>query len=422
MTKKKITFSLPFKYDAILAPFYGIILPGAFIHGVLEFYASGFSFYFFRDVFNTFITIVAFILFGFGIINKRNLITISVYSILFSILFTFVLGIFDSNFIFEPFFLQAQILILVLSFAISMLVHYNKAIYIFIFNIIFIIFCYVTTGQEYSVIKFIYYAIIVCGASLISYVGQRRYVLLSKKMKIATKINEEQNEKLKSMNTSKDQLLRIIGHDLRTPFHQVNLLIGMIAETKNQTERKELEYLIKEASQNGNQILEDLLTWGEKYREQSEIILEKQSITEIIYRVFEFSDFGSRAKKIRLINNVDPDLKLNINTAMTETILRNLIANAIKFSHPKSNIIVASEKVEKGVLISVQDCGIGMCQEVVDNLFSKDKNKSTFGTADEKGTGYGLNISKRLMERQKGTLKIYSVPDNGTIANLFFPM
>ena len=138
-------------------------------------------------------------------------------------------------------------------------------------------------------------------------------------------------------------------------------------------------------------------------------------------KVFAFSDLKTKNKEISLINKLPRDLKVTINPAMMETVMRNLIANAIKFSHRGSDIIVKSEKIGGQVRIAIEDNGIGMCNDSLYNLFEKEKNNSTTGTENERGTGFGLSIAKKLVEKQNGVLEIESEYNKGTTINLYFP-
>ena len=157
------------------------------------------------------------------------------------------------------------------------------------------------------------------------------------------------------------------------------------------------------------------------YKEQSQVLLEDKEVSTIVDKVFKFSDMKRKRKQISLINKLPEDLKITINPAMMETVMRNLIANAIKFSHRGSYIIVKSEEMEGKIRIAIEDKGIGMDTDSLFRLFTTDKNNSTAGTENEKGTGFGLSIAKKLVEKQNGVLEIESEYNKGTTINLYFP-
>ncbi len=412
--KKKYPF---FKFDSVLTPIIFIIAPGTFIHSINEFLEGGYSSYFIRDICALAIIALGLLLYRFSLIQKSSLFPVAIYAIVGAVAITFIIGAYDPNFRFEPNFLQAEMILSLL-----MLVHYKEVKNLLIFNLFFVICCYFTVGNSYAIDKFIYHGMIVCGSGVMTYAGQSAFVRLVQKVKEANILIKDQNEELKKMNLAKDQLFRIIGHDLRTPFFQLKSLVEMINEVEDESEREEIRSLLIESADKGNQLLEDLLQWGNTYQHKYEVSLEKTYLSATIKRVFDFSEIKRKKKEITLINNIPDHLELTINPMMMETVMRNLIANAIKFSHIGSEIIVQSEKVGDQIRIDIVDNGIGISEKRLNMLFVNDKNESTVGTDNEKGSGYGLSISKKLVEKQNGIFEIQSQYNQGTTICMYFPV
>ncbi|WP_378178935.1 sensor histidine kinase [Aquimarina sp. SS2-1] len=419
---KPINFLEKITYDRILAPFFCVILPGTTLHGYIEYLSNGFSSYLWRDIVNVSILLLAVALVKFSVITKKGLIVISLYTIKLAIDATFIIGYFDPSFDFIYNFLHVQMIFATVIFAAGTLIQARHLLILNSMNILFIIICAFTIGKDYSVWRFVFCAVLVSGGGFIAYAGKKFVQSLFVKIKSARVLIEKQNEELRKMNASKDQLFRIIGHDLRTPFHQLNLLVELIAESKDEQERKEYADLIKESASKGNELLEDLLSWSKKNIDQLDVNFEEISIAKVVDKTFEFFKFNSGVKDIQLINELPQDLKLKISNAMMETVFRNLIGNAIKFSHPKSTIIVNCSVKNDYIDISVEDCGVGISSEQLEILFSDAQVVSTLGTADEKGTGYGLGIVKKLVEKQMGSFSIDSELKKGTKVILTFPM
>ncbi|WP_108804990.1 sensor histidine kinase KdpD [Aquimarina sp. Aq107] len=421
MKLKLLTFDSTWKYDRVLAPFFCVILPATALHGYIEYLNTGFSLYFYRDIANIIILTLGLVILKLDLITKKGLIVISLYTIRFAIDYTFIVGYFDSSFAFEYNFIHVQMIFATVIFAAGTLIHARHLFILNTMNILFVICCALTIGNEHSVMRFIFCGVLVSGGGFIAYAGKKFVQSLFRKIKSARVLIEKQNTELKKMNATKDQLFRIIGHDLRTPFHQMNLLIELISESKDENEKLEYLTLIKESATQGNELLEDLLSWDEKDVDHSDINLEEFSIAKIVNKTFEFYKFNSDVKEITLINEVPENIKLRISNSMMETVFRNLIGNAIKFSHPKSKIIVNCSINNNHINISVVDKGVGISSEQLKVLFS-DQVKSTSGTADEKGTGYGLGIVKKLVEQQMGSLSIDSELKKGTKVVLTFPL
>lgn len=410
------------KYDRILGPFFGVIYPGIILHGYIEYHNTGLSYYLLRDVVNLGVVLFATILFIFSIIKKQDVMAISLYAITLSIDYTFVVGYFDPTFRFEYNFLLVQMIFATVVFAAGTLIHLRHLLILNVMNMLFIIFCAFTIGKDYSISRFIFCAVLVSGGGFLAYAGQSFVKSLFKKIKSARALIEKQNNELKKMNAEKDQLFRIIGHDLRTPFHQLNLLVELMTESNDDREKQEYVRLIKESAAQGNELLEDLLGWGKKNADQTTITLEELPIAKVVDKTFEFFKFNSGVKEIKLINELPQNLKLRISDSMMETVFRNLIGNAIKFSHPKSEIVVNCSVKDDQIDVSITDCGVGISSERLEMLLSDEQFSSTLGTNNEAGTGYGLGIVKKLVERQMGSFSIDSQLKKGTTITLTFPM
>ena len=410
-----------FNYDRVLGPFFCTIFPCVSLHGVMEYQETGTSIYFLRDVINISVLILITILFFFSILKKKDLIVISLYTVEFAIIYTFVAGYFDPNFVFESNFIHVQLVFATIIFAAGTLIDIKHMLVLNILNILFIICCSLTVGKDYMVTRLVFYGLMVSGGGFIAYAGQKFVYSLFKKIKSARALIEEQNEELKKVNASKDQLFRIIGHDLRTPFHQLNHLIDFMEESSDQEQKQEYARLIKQSASKGTALLEDLLLWS-KNIDEIEVELEEMPIAQVVDNTFEFFKFNCGLKQIHLINELPKDLKLRISDSMMDTVFRNLIGNAIKFSHNNSKIVVESRIKDDYIDICVKDEGVGICSERMKILLSDDKTISTTGTNNEKGTGYGLGIVKKLVERQRGSFAINSKSEEGTTITLTFPI
>ncbi|MHA7056410.1 sensor histidine kinase [Aquimarina sp. M1] len=409
-----------FQFDKVLFTVMFIALPGIILDGIVEYNEGGLSPYFYRALITFVIVTGGLLVQRTGLMRKSRLLTLSVYTIVLGMMSSVFFGIHDPDFSFESFFLKVEVIISLLFFAVGMLVHFRHIIFLLTINFLFIFLC--TFYYPYFPLeKLTFYFVIVSGGGLMAYFCQRVLVQLSRKVKEANRLISIKNEELKEMNQSKDDLFRIIGHDLRTPFYQLRCLIDMVDDVDDEKEREHIKTMIKEAADRGNHLLEDLLEWGNIYKKQSRLLLEKKEISVIVDKVFAFSDLKTKKKEISLINRLPRDLKVTINPIMMETVMRNLITNAIKFSHRGSDIIVKSEKMDSYIRIAIEDKGVGMCDHSIYSLFTEEKNNSTTGTENERGTGFGLSIAKKLVEKQHGILEIQSEYNKGTTINLYFP-
>lgn len=398
-----------------------VAFPGVAIDAIVEYDTAGFTPYFYRDLFYMGLMIICLCFYRFMFIKRSDVYKIPVYVIVLGQMISVLYRTQNPNFNFEAYFLKAEIILALMMFGIGMLVHARHILILLLFNFVFMWTCCAMV-PSFPMGKFVFYGVIVSSSALLAYFSQRILINIYRKLKRANTIIQIKNEELSAMNQSKDQLFRIIGHDLKTPFHQLQSLVDMIDQTDSKEEQSQIKSLLKESASKGNQLLDDLLDWGNSHAQSAEVILEKQDLSEVVERVFEFSDFKRKTKEISLINKLPKNLIIAMNPTMMETVLRNLIANSIKFSHRGSAITVKSEHQDGIVKIAIIDKGIGMCKVSLGKLFTNDKNDTTTGTEDEDGTGFGLSIAKTLVEKQNGTFEVKSERNKGTTISLYFPL
>jgi signal transduction histidine kinase len=126
-------------------------------------------------------------------------------------------------------------------------------------------------------------------------------------------------------------------------------------------------------------------------------------------------------KHIMLINNCDMADTIWADKQMFQTVVRNIASNAIKFTNENGLVVISSEMSKDSTIIVIEDNGIGMSPETLEKLMVVSKNKSTEGTAGEKGSGMGLLISKEFIDKHHGTVKVESELGMGTKFVITFP-
>lgn len=228
---------------------------------------------------------------------------------------------------------------------------------------------------------------------------------------------KESEMKLRHLNYTKDRFFSIIAHDLKSPFlgllGYTNVLIDEYS-TIPPEELKEYILGINNIAQNSFKLLQNLLEWAKVQRGDKKIKTERISINEIVSSTFDLIEESARAKKINLENLTRINHIVSSDRTMTETVLRNLITNAIKFSHPMSKIIINSEENNNFIQISVKDFGMGMPSETLSKLFKIEHNISSKGTQNEIGTGLGLILCKEIVELLGGEIWVESEEYKGS--------
>lgn len=213
------------------------------------------------------------------------------------------------------------------------------------------------------------------------------------------------NEQLELMSAQKDKFFSIIAHDLKNPF---NTLIGFSDVLGKQVRSKDYEAIekiagfIQHASKNTYDLLVNLLEWSASQTGRIVFSPEMLDLTGLISDVVKLLSPSARQKSITLLTDIFPVLPVMADKAMVNTILRNLVTNAIKFTKPGGEIRISVKEDGKGVTVSVTDNGVGISATDLEGLFRIDKSHSTEGTQNEKGTGLGLLLCKEFAEKHGG--------------------
>ncbi|MCX7834054.1 MAG: tetratricopeptide repeat-containing sensor histidine kinase [Ignavibacteria bacterium] len=230
---------------------------------------------------------------------------------------------------------------------------------------------------------------------------------------------------LDNLNKTKDKLFSIIAHDLRSPFTVIQGFANILIEDWEKLSSKEIkEYLgfIYQSSVKTVDLLEKLLIWAKNQLGQISFKPETTYLKPILEDTLNFLKGPANYKNIEIIVSVADNLQIFVDKEMLKTILRNLIYNSIKFTNKGGKIYVTAQETGLGTEIKIQDNGIGMSKEIMENLFNLEKKKTVSGTLGEKGSGLGLVICNEFIKIHKGSIKVESQEGQGTTFILLFPL
>jgi two-component system sensor histidine kinase/response regulator len=231
-------------------------------------------------------------------------------------------------------------------------------------------------------------------------------------------------EELQEANVMKDKFFSIIAHDLRNPFTSLLGMSEFIEECIDHSSKEEIKRFIKTLRTSAKIIyalLENLLTWSGLQRSIIEHSPKTIFLNEITDHTVYLFQSGAEQKQITLRNRIQENTTVYADHKMVETIIRNLISNALKFTDTGGTIDVSAVPHNDFVEIAISDTGIGMSEEVISTLFRIDVKYSKTGTAGEKGTGLGLILCKELIEKNGGTIWVESEVGKGTTFRFTLP-
>lgn len=224
-------------------------------------------------------------------------------------------------------------------------------------------------------------------------------------------------KQLEDLNKSKDKFISILAHDLRGPFTPIlgyTELLATSAEYLTYQEIKEYAHSLDVIVKNQFQLLENILDWSRLESGRIKIEPKELNLFDEVKKVINLYQPIINDKEIKIIEKVDPSFEIITDQHSLNTILRNLISNAIKYTPRKGIIQIIATKENDGYKIQVIDNGIGIPEENLSKIFGGEKGFTTRGTANEKGTGLGLSICKELIEKLGGKIWVESEPGKGS--------
>ncbi|XDD46394.1 PAS domain S-box protein [Leptospira sp. WS39.C2] len=228
--------------------------------------------------------------------------------------------------------------------------------------------------------------------------------------------------RLEELNATKDKFFSIIAHDLKGPLGSHREFTKNLSENISQLteEERNLNFqILNESSEKLYSLMENLLHWASTQNGIINFKPVKIQVFELIQKTVDLLYLSIQKKQIQILNLVPKSLHIYADSFMIETIFRNLITNAIKYSNSNQTIeigyqILNGTTTQLSHQFFVKDEGVGMSDNQIHSLFRLDKKYSTPGTAQETGTGLGLILCKDFVEKHGGKIWVDSKYNHGT--------
>lgn len=237
---------------------------------------------------------------------------------------------------------------------------------------------------------------------------------------------QRRERELQEANDAKARLFSIIAHDLKGPIGAVASFAEIPYEefvTLDPNEQRQVLTDMHTSAARSLNLLEELMTWARNQTGQIEVRPVEVEAAEVVQDSVEAVLSAADQKGITLhTNDGAGEVSIWADRSMITTVLRNLLSNAIKFTPRGGSVTIeASKEDHTGSVLTVTDTGVGMSESVRDNLFRIDRHTSMHGTENEKGTGFGLILSKELVEKNHGDIHVDSTPGRGTTMRVVLP-
>lgn len=235
-------------------------------------------------------------------------------------------------------------------------------------------------------------------------------------------INRIQKEMIRT-NDHKDRIFSILAHDLKGPIGTMSKFLGYL--TSSLPERDELVFALNELKKSANQtylVLENLLDWVRNETKKTQCNLEKLNLSLILKNALDILNIQATEKGIFFETQISEKYSIYCDERMTSTVLRNILSNAIKYSHPNGKVLIEAEPVSHFMEIRFEDHGVGMTHDLLEKIIEGKRFTSGFGTVGEKGTGLGLLVCIELLKEQGGNFQVTSKPKEGTKIIIQLPL
>lgn len=228
------------------------------------------------------------------------------------------------------------------------------------------------------------------------------------------KIAKEKALELQISNDTKNKLLSILAHDLRSPLASIQNYLEVLSEFNlDDSEKKTIQAGLLNETKNTQQMLGNLLSWSKTQMEGVTVNLREINLKETLMPALMNQQTLAAEKCIHLEDLINETTVVLADRDMLQLVVRNLVNNAVKFTEAGGYISITSTTKKDRCLIRVKDNGQGIPYEMQEDLFTL-KVKSTFGTQNEKGVGLGLALCKEFTEIQNGKIWFESIPGSGT--------
>lgn len=248
--------------------------------------------------------------------------------------------------------------------------------------------------------------------------------LIAERNKTA-EILKKSEVQLKELVTTKDKFFNIVAHDLKNPFTSLLGASELLFENIDQISHeniKDLAMILNVSAKGGYSILQNLLDWSRSQTGLLKISPNKINLKDIIEQNISNLQLTATNKEIKILSEVNEDLFVNTDKDMINTILRNILSNALKYTYKSGKVIVSSTMTTNEVIVSVKDNGIGIPEDRIETLFFIDVKNSMPGTEKEQGTGLGLKLCKEFVEKLGGRIWVENKNSEGSEFKFTIPL
>jgi two-component system sensor histidine kinase/response regulator len=240
---------------------------------------------------------------------------------------------------------------------------------------------------------------------------------LQKQLNDRINVLRQREVQLSRLNQKKDNLVRMVSHDIKNPLTGIIGLVKLMRESDkiSPEEQKQMLSVVEDSGSNLLSMVSEVLDRESKKAEPETLDHSKVVISELLERVVSMNKAKSLVKEVSLNYSVHPKkLDAVIDQNKIEIAINNLVSNALKFTPTKGKVTVKAKQQKEDLIFEIRDTGIGIPKKLQEDLFKDSAKVSRTGTSGEGGTGLGLDIVQLYVELHGGEVWVESELDKGT--------
>lgn len=396
---------------------FGAISLGICMNFLMSYRAFGWGIVAYRDLLYIFVVATICILYYFNKVKLTTALSFIAYFILtlYTLILPFIFKL--ENFSFYSYFLEIQFLVMLFGLILTIGVKPYHDLILGTYNLIFSTIC-IFLVEEFQIETYLFYVSIVTAKCIICYVIFEQVFKLRRKMKTHHETIIRQNAELLELTNFRKDIIRIIAHDLRNPIHQISSLLDVLGESETEKERNEITGYLNKAMGTAYGMLENLLKWAMQNNEGLKEFT-MMNVNDLILSVENQLSEQILQKNLKIKKVIGSDEEIFYSKNVVESVTRNLMVNAVKFSPPNNEITVFFENRDTNFSLKFFNKTEGTEMENIQQFNTgKTPLQSTKGTTKEIGSGNGLFVCREMLEKNNGKLSLNS-EEGGVMATVF---